>query len=203
MRRDQIGKNFEKMEMLLIADFHLYNLIFAKEELGLNNHKAAILLNILWHLLKNKNPSYIQVEEKPEEKLRESKSPQLLNQKEDNILKNKSLKSDLELLQKLLLAHCNSSDKDFQAQQDCFTVDEIKRVVEYAHYAYIDKFKLFNYVFGFKKKNEEKKIIKTISRPTEVPPLVEALYMGHDRQPIVNEDEDEQDLVSFENNCVS
>ena len=42
------------MELLLIADFHLYNLIFAKETLNLSDLKASVLMNILWILLKER-----------------------------------------------------------------------------------------------------------------------------------------------------
>ena len=204
MGRDGISNNFEKMEMLLIADFHLYNLIFCKEELGLDNRKTSILLNIFWHLLKADNPSYIKKDENEERKKKESQK--FLNEKDDNILKNKTLEKDLEIFKKLLILHTKTSDQASKMkkslQKDLFTIDEIKRIIQYAHYAYIDKFRLFTYVFGFKKKNEEKRIVKTISKPTEVPPLVEALYMGHDKQPIVDEEE-EEDMEYVRLRCLS
>ena len=36
-------ENFEPVEISIIAEFHLYNLIFAKEELELDDQKATVL----------------------------------------------------------------------------------------------------------------------------------------------------------------
>ena len=47
MKRLEILKNFESMEINIIAEFHLYNLIFIKERLSLDNYKSAVLLNLL------------------------------------------------------------------------------------------------------------------------------------------------------------
>ena len=47
--------NFESIEIGIIAEFHLYNLIFAKDELLLDDYKSCILLNIFWQLLRNNN----------------------------------------------------------------------------------------------------------------------------------------------------
>ena len=41
MRREDILPNFEKMELMVIVGFHYFNLIFAKEELMLNNRKTV------------------------------------------------------------------------------------------------------------------------------------------------------------------
>jgi hypothetical protein len=46
----------------ILSEFHLYNLIYAKSELKLDNHevtdfkKATIFMNILWGTFKNNNP---------------------------------------------------------------------------------------------------------------------------------------------------
>ncbi len=47
--------NFESIEIGIIAEFHLYNLIFAKDELLLDDYKSCILVNMFWQLLKNNN----------------------------------------------------------------------------------------------------------------------------------------------------
>jgi hypothetical protein len=46
------------LEVHIIAEFHQINLFFAKQQLHLEDFQTAVLLNILWILLKNKNPSY-------------------------------------------------------------------------------------------------------------------------------------------------
>jgi hypothetical protein len=43
---------------MLMAEAMLYIIIFAKEDLNLNNHKAGVLVSILETLFKNDNPSY-------------------------------------------------------------------------------------------------------------------------------------------------
>jgi hypothetical protein len=48
----EIIKNFETIEIVILAEYTLYNLIFVKEELNLDDFKAAILVNILWQILK-------------------------------------------------------------------------------------------------------------------------------------------------------
>lgn len=50
--------NFENVELNIIAEFHLFNLIFAKEDLNLNDLEATVLLNIFWELLKFNNMNY-------------------------------------------------------------------------------------------------------------------------------------------------
>ena len=58
MIREGIAQNFEKIELLLISDYLLYNLIFSKENLNLDDYKTAIFINLMWLLLKNDNNAY-------------------------------------------------------------------------------------------------------------------------------------------------
>lgn len=46
-KRLDIHKNFESMELNIIAEFHLYNLIFGKQKLFLDDFKSAIFLNLM------------------------------------------------------------------------------------------------------------------------------------------------------------
>ena len=41
----------EYNEINIFAEFQLYNLIFAKNELLVNSYKASMILNLFWKLL--------------------------------------------------------------------------------------------------------------------------------------------------------
>jgi len=189
MKREKIIKNFEKMELLLIADFHLYNLIFAKEELKLDNFKASILLNLLWILLKANNPCYNSDEQQDENVLEQDDQFELHEKQEP-----KTLQNDIEVFRVALLNH---SVHNPPKQAKYFNLVEIDRIIEHVHYSYIDKFNLYKYVFENKKKNEEVRLMVDISSPTIAAPLSDALYMGFDYQPIVEDNEDTQEFVQY------
>jgi len=40
--------NFELIDLEIITEFNLYNLIFAKDTLGLDNEKSVVLVNLLF-----------------------------------------------------------------------------------------------------------------------------------------------------------
>lgn len=193
MRREEIIQNFEKMELLLIVDFHLFNLIFCKEDLMLNNRKTAVLMNILWQLLMNKNPGYIRASEG-------DVSARIIEQSQDpSQIEHKTLENDVALLKNLLLSHSRGkteaeigilSHKSSLVSMKFFSTQQVKSIVEYAFQSYLDKFNLYKYVFENKKKNEEVKLMISISEPARVPPLREALYMGSDLRPVFNEEMD-------------
>lgn len=46
------------METNIIAEFHIISLLFAKQELDLDNKRCSIFLNMLWILLMNQNEDY-------------------------------------------------------------------------------------------------------------------------------------------------
>ncbi len=57
-KKEKLLNNFESMEISIIAEFHLYNLIFCHEELHLDDFSTTVLLNIFWQLLRFNNKSY-------------------------------------------------------------------------------------------------------------------------------------------------
>lgn len=190
MIREGILSNFEKMELLLIAEYHLYNLIFAKEELNLDDKKTSILINIMWLLLKNKNPAYDT--ETVDDNILSTKNTDGEKTKKEKEFAQKTVQDDMEVFKENLLNH---SVENRPRQIQFFSFTQVKRIIEYAHLAYIDKFKLYKYVFANKKQNEEIRMTVDISEPSPVPPLKDALYMGYDYQPIVDEDEDEREFL--------
>ena len=158
MRRENILQNFEKMELVLIADFHYYNLIFCKEDLMLSNRKTAILLNIFWELLSHNNPGYARVKEDFHLQTVQ------VGADDKSILDRKQLKTDVQHFRDLLCSHSTGkSEEELRAQNitkdtaemKVFEVSQVQQIVEYAFSAYIDKFNLYKYVFENKKKNEE------------------------------------------------
>lgn len=191
MRREDILPNFEKMELMVIVDYHYFNLIFAKEELMLNNRKTAILLNLFWELLIHNNVAY---QRQPDEN-----SQRVISSLNDgSLLDQKTIESDANRFKSLLLKHsCGKTEDELYdagikanvAQMKVFSTEQVKQIVQYAYLAYFDKFNLYKYVFENKKKNEEVKLMVTISEPSRVPPLKEALYMGTDLRQVVVEDD--------------
>ena len=157
MKREGILPNFEKMEIVLIADFHYYNLLFCKEDLMLSNRKTAILLNIFWELLSHNNPGYSKSKDT-------SAHLNLSSSDNNNLLEKKTLDSDVETFKMLLYNHsCGQTEEKLKemnitqdvAQMKVFEISQIKQIIEYIFGAYIDKFNLYKYVFENKKKNEE------------------------------------------------
>lgn len=190
LRREGTLENFEKMEIVLLADYHYFNLVFCKDELLLSNRKTAIMMNVLWMLLINNNQGYensrAEINDGPE--LHTGMSS---HHDEDDNLHKKTLESDVALFKNLLLSlSYGKTEEELQAlgvtkdvtSMKLFSQQEIKRTVEYAHLQYIDKFNLYKYVFQNKKKSEEVKLQVCISQPIKVPPLKDALYTAFDKQ---------------------
>jgi hypothetical protein len=48
LRTKAIIDRFEDIELTVISEFLIFNLIFIKEEIFVNNYKAAVLMNILF-----------------------------------------------------------------------------------------------------------------------------------------------------------
>lgn len=190
MRREDILPNFEKMELMVIVDFHYFNLLFAKEDLMLNNRKTAILLNLLWELLIHNNSGY---HRGSDESLQQG-----IASIDTSLLDQKTVESDAQHFKSMLLRHsCGKTEEELYEfdiktnvpQMKVFSTEQVKQIVKYAYQSYFDKFNLYKYVFENKKKNEEVKLIVTISEPVRVPPLKEALYMGNDLRPVIIEED--------------
>jgi hypothetical protein len=93
---------------MLMAEAMLYIIIFAKEDLALNNHKAGVLVSILETLFKNDNPSY-EVEpdadkQTAQEKIETQYATGLPSQSKTpncTSIENKELHRDLEVFKKV------------------------------------------------------------------------------------------------------
>ena len=194
MNRENILANFEKLELLLISDFLLYNLIFAKEKLSLDDYKAAIFINLTWLLLKNDNPAYV-----PNSTPHKTPSSPL-NKNKPVVESNKTLEGDLQHFKSHLLP-LTVPFEDSPDSGPIFTHLQIPLIIKYIYETYIDKFNLFKHVFENKEQNEEIRLMVDISEPQYVAPLKDALYLGYDYQQGEEEETEEntQGLLGINN----
>ena len=51
--------NFELIDLDIVTEFNLYNIVFAKEKLELDDEKSVILVNLLFSVLRNNNQKYL------------------------------------------------------------------------------------------------------------------------------------------------
>lgn len=183
---------------MLMAEAMLYIIIFAKEDLNLNNHKAGVLVSILETLFKNDNPSY-EVEadadkQTAQEKI-ENQFPPGGTQSTSpgcSSIENKELHRDLEVFKKVLLDHCIHNPP---SQVKIFEPYQVAQILQYVSSSYVETFSLYKYIFLNKKKNEEIRLNVYIDQPLIAQPLSEALYMGYDYQPILDGGDEESEYV--------
>ena len=182
LKRLGINTNFEQVEIMLIADFLLYIILFAKEELWLSDYKTVILLAIMEALLKTDNPAYDLPPDPKEETVYERQEKTMEKQSTANI-ELKTLENDLNAVKMQLVDH---SINNPPTQQKIFEPMQVARILGYIQKSYAEKFSLYKYIFMNKKKNEEIKLNVCIDRPLTCAPLCDALYMGYDYQPILD-----------------
>jgi hypothetical protein len=178
-KQREILSNYESIEITIIAEFHLYNLIFAKEQLELDDSKAVVLMNIFWVLLMHNNPFYFKkidiLQEYDEEMKKE-------------FLSHKSFEDDMAEFRKVLSNHCIDNPP---SQTKYFEPVEIKQILEYVKSGYFMHYNLYKSILLNKQKNEEYKITAYVDEPIRLRPLSEALYMGKERHEVKEDDDDE------------
>ncbi|KAL4491372.1 hypothetical protein ABPG72_008028 [Tetrahymena utriculariae] len=217
LKRLDVQKNFESMELNIIAEFHLYNIIYAKQTLFLDDYKTAIFLNLMWTLLINDNPDYKilhrrytqatinslnQLNTKNVQQIdntntlgQVSKNVQQIPQSSQqkiitlqNIQDNyKTIQSDVENFKKWIIKHSTS---EIPNSMNIFDAQQIQMIVRFAQNSYFSNFSLYNYCLNNKNKNDEIEIQLFVDKPLDIPPLSDALYMG---QPKIEIPEDEED----------
>ncbi|KAL4442899.1 hypothetical protein ABPG74_010788 [Tetrahymena malaccensis] len=214
LKRLDVQKNFESMELNIIAEFHLYNIIYAKQTLFLDDYKTAIFLNLMWTLLINDNPDYKILHRRYTQATMNSlnelntknvdntntlaqvtknaqQNPQSSQQKIgtlQNIKDNyKTIQSDLENFKKWIIKH---STNEIPNSIKIFDAQQIQMIVQFAQNSYFSNFSLYNYCLNNKNKNDEIEIQLFVDKPLDIPPLSDALYMG---QPKIEIPEDEED----------
>ena len=156
--------NFNNNDLLILAEFHLFNLIFAKEQLHLDDNKSMVLLNIFWELIKNDNYKY--------------------NRKSQ---KNKNRENDYEVFKALLVKHSIENPPD---NLKYFQPDQLKLILDYSKQGYFNHYNLYQYVDGNAQKEEEIQMMVYIDFPLETYPLAEAKFLGTDKSVIKDEEEE-------------
>ena len=170
--REDLLKNFNNNDLSILAEFQLFNLIFAKEQLHLDNKHSMILLNILWELTKNNNGKY-------------RKSP-------GNYKKNRE--NDYEVFKELLMKHCVENPPEGLKY---FQPDQLKLILDYAQEGYFNHFQLYQYVDQNLQSEKEIQVIVYIDIPIETAPLAEAKFLGTEKSII--QDEEEQIVIFSQN----
>lgn len=181
-KKEGILENFESIEIAILSEFHLYNLIFAIEDLKLDKMKTCVFMNIMFHLIINENRYY---KEKVDQKIQKEAD-------REGIFKNKTEAADLKEYERLIMNHCVENPP---RQQKYFELNEVRKITEYVRKEYFMHYKLYKYVLCNKQKNEEIKIQVYVDHPTEVQPLSQALFMGKIRHEVKQDDDEE--MVSF------
>ena len=173
LKQLKILEKFEDKELTIISEFHIYNLIFAKEKLKLNDEKCTILLNIFWQLLIFNCNHY-------------------LNDEDDNLerILEKTPENDFKNFKKILANHCVDNPPN---QYQYFSSEEAESIIDYVRKGYVDYFNLYNYALNNKQKNEEIHVTIYVDHPLPVLPLSEADY----KQKEDNFSEEQIDIVNL------
>lgn len=192
-KKSGIHENFESLEVNILAEFHLFNLIFAKHELFLDDLRAAVLLNLFWEILMHGNNNYAtSAEEKPGFPVEIAAVADKSKGKKSSIMfKEKSFSSDFAYFQARLLQHAGKPDESGKSL-GIFDVSQSKLIAEFALNSVFSHYKLYENIFNNKQKNEEILIKVHVDCPLFVDPLSRALFMGKDRIEIKDEDEEYQ-----------
>lgn len=165
-------------ELNIIADFHYYNLSFAKDQLLLPNNKAALLLNVMGRLIEFRDLEASAAARTVSQELQRSDEEEyklLLEQKFDG-------------LRDALLA-CSVDNPPFSIR--IFTTDDVKKILDYTMSTYFLNFRLYHSVMSNKQFSEQKSIEVYIDEPMPIPPLSEGLIDNPEREEIESENTSE------------
>lgn len=168
--KENIFGNFNKNDLKILAEFHLFNLIFAKKQLHLDENKSMVLLNIFWELIKNNNAKY-----------QKSNSKTILKTRE----------KDYEVFRSVLVKHCLENPPE---NIKYFNPDQLKSILDYAKRGYFNHFNLYNFVDHNAQNEEEIQTTVYIDIPLETAPLISAKFLGTEKSVIQDE---EEEMVCF------
>ena len=150
----------EYNELNIFSEFQVYNLIFAKNELMLDDHKASIVLNLFWRLLEfNAEPP---AQERPMSNNNvRINSASTLNRTRTNIMQQQSspqqpiqdpetqfanlIAHKFELFRTLLFATLSEPTVSLR-----FSGEEVRRIADYAKLSYFKHLRLYDYALNNK-----------------------------------------------------
>ena len=150
-------------ELNIVAEFQVYNLIFAKKDLLLENEKATYLMEIFWRLLG--------IADNGDREEGHPKAADDLNIALDskfNAFKTNVIK---------------------RARDGIFSKEEVKKIVDYARRGYFRHFRLFDYTLNNKQLFDVKKVTIFQETPTFVPCLDEAMGLNDMKEDEVMQEE--------------
>lgn len=202
---DRIGisQDFKTSELDTISNLLVYALIFAKKELSVSNHKASIIINLIWNLLKTDDTRFstATIPIWSESKLSEAedldnleewalqnipkKFPPLLPTDPDdsptppkktskNPTESKTYTIDLQTFKTQIKSL--STLQQFPSNEKNFSSEDFKKIISFSFSLYFDKWDLFDYYSKFPQSEEEIYLKITVDMPQVPGPLDEANY---------------------------
>lgn len=155
-------------------------MIYAKNELLLNDYKAAVFLDKFWKLLEFKPDASKASDDDLLSDARGSRLGSALSQRDEepeplspeeqfaNLLRHK-----FSLFKTLSLEMLNETDKVLS-----FSLEEVKRIADYAKESYFKHLRLYDYVLNNKQLCEVKRITMQVNEPVIATNLFDALLLG-------------------------
>lgn len=149
----------EKMdynELNILAEFQIYNLLFSKNELLLDDEKTSYLLEVFWKLLGISNQG---------DKIESKKAAEDLGD---------ALDAKWGLFKQSMME---------RVQSGTFDKDQLKKIVDYARSGYFRHFRLFDFVLNNSQLSDVKRVSIYQERPMFSGPLNEAMDLQSEEVP--------------------
>lgn len=124
LQNADILPNFQLIDLQNLTDQVVYDLVYAKFQLGLNDLKSQILLNIFYELYSYQNPKFTRKEPQP----KQTDASERKSRKQTKMIIVKSQEQDWKLLKDLLQRHSSYGDKS----QKYFTSKQLDLIINYA-----------------------------------------------------------------------
>ncbi len=187
--KDKIDNN----ELNIIADFHFYNMEFAKERLLLADDKTALLLNVFAMLIafKDFEASSASIksrgaDERPKEDAGTVNVQLPPNSEEEDY--RIALEQKYDAFRDALMSFGVDNPP---CSLRVFTADELRKILDYALGTYFSHFRLYSYVLSNKQLSDQKSIVVYIDEPLPIPPLSEGLQGNTEREEIESQHDEE------------
>ncbi len=181
-----VKEKIDSNELNLIADFHWYNLEFAKEKLLLSDEKTALLLNIFAMLIAFKDyeagasPTKAEARGKEEPQMSLAISvPQTAGEVNEEEEHRQALEQKYDVFTETMMIFATDNPP---SSLRVFSADEVKKALDYALSSYFRHFRLYNDVLSNKQLSDQKSILVYIDEPLHIPPLSEGLVANHERE---------------------
>lgn len=149
-------------DLIVIVEFHIFNMIFGREKLHLDEESMVVFLNLMWTLMMNDNVKYEGGGRKSKDK-------------------------DWIFFKDLLVRHSIESPPN---NLKYFEPDQVNHILEYVKQSYFNHYDLFQYVDRNMQKTQEHSLTVYIDFPLEVRPLSQAQFLGTEKK-VIKDDDDE------------